>query len=81
MVVEVGLTEMLSPVPTDDPPQLPEYHCQAAPVPSEPPERLNVVELPLQIVEGLADALVAATESEFTTIVFAVEYSAEQPPL
>ena len=81
MVVDVGLTEMLAPVPTCVPPQLPEYHSHDAPVPREPPERLNVVELPLQIVEGLADALVAATESEFTTIVFSVEYSAEQPPL
>ena len=69
MVEEVGLTEMLVPEPTDVPPQLPEYHCHEAPLPNEPPDKLNVDELPEQIVAGLALAELAAEEFEFTVTV------------
>ena len=36
------------------PPQLPEYHFHEAPVPKEPPDTVNVHELPEQIGFGLA---------------------------
>ncbi len=38
-----------------NPPQLPENHCQLAPVPSAPPTTVSVVELPGHIESELAD--------------------------
>ena len=57
-----------APVPTNVPPQLPEYHVQTAPVPSEPPATVKVVD-PLQIGLGLAEALPGAVELVFTVTV------------
>ncbi len=61
------MTEL--PVPTNVPPQLPEYQFQSAPVPSEPPLTVSTLELPEHI--GLTDAPmpVGATEFDSTVMV------------
>ncbi len=61
-----GATEMLAPLPTPVPPQLPLYHLQLAPVPRLPPEILKVVDLPWQIAEG---PLIALTGTEVSCTV------------
>ncbi len=45
----VGETLMLVPDPMEVPPQIPAYHRQDAPVPSEPPFSVSVVDVPGQI--------------------------------
>jgi hypothetical protein len=40
---------MLLPVPTKVPPQLPRYHFQTAPVPSEPPFTVSTTDAPVMI--------------------------------
>ena len=60
---------MLVPLPTDVPPQLPEYHCQAAPVPRVPPVNDKVEDEPEHMVEGKAETAVGATETVFTVTV------------
>ncbi len=67
--MDPGETLNVAPDPTDPTPQLEEYHCQAAPVPSAPPATLNVVELPEQIGFTDAEALVAAVEFVLTVII------------
>ena len=67
--MEAGVTANVNPDPAGVPPQLTEYHCQVAPVPSEPPEKLSVVELPAQIGFTDADADVAAVESVLTVMI------------
>jgi hypothetical protein len=53
---------MLLPVPTRVPPQLPRYHFQIAPVPSEPPLTESITEPPGKMVDpGFALMDVAAT--------------------
>jgi len=80
--VEVGLTVMEEPVPTYENPQPPVYHTSWDPVPAVPPDALNVVELPAQIVGGFALALVGAVELlVFTvTVTLAQFVGAPQPP-
>ena len=51
------LPESMNPLP-----QLLEYHFHEAPVPKEPPEMLNVVELPGHILLKLADIIVGGVE-------------------
>lgn len=68
-MVDAGDTGKLAPVPTNVPPQLPEYHCQVAPVPSTPPVMLMVVELPAHTGLGAADALPAAVDTVLTVTV------------
>jgi hypothetical protein len=70
-VVELGETLMDEPDPTYVPPQLPEYHCQEAPLPNEPPTTLNTVEPPPQRGLGLAVADEGADEEELTFTVTA----------
>jgi hypothetical protein len=60
---------IVAPVPTSAPPQLPEYHFQLAPVPSEPPTTLKSALPPGQTLLGLAVALVGAADSVFTVTV------------
>ena len=50
MVVVVGETVMLFPVPADVPPHDAVNHCTTAPVPALPPETVRVVLAPLQMV-------------------------------
>jgi hypothetical protein len=78
VVVAEGLTEIDEPVPTEVPPQPPEYHFHDAPDPSEPPWTLSVDELPLQIVVGLAVAPVGDVDLEFRVYV-AVADSVSEP--
>jgi hypothetical protein len=51
------------PVPAEAPPQLPLYHFQLAPVPSEPPTTLRVVLAPGQKLSALFVALVGTVDS------------------
>lgn len=56
VVVIVGDTLMLAPVPTAAPPQLPLYHFHVAPVPKLPPLTVKLVELPVQmLLNGASD--------------------------
>jgi hypothetical protein len=50
--VAAGLTEIVLPVATGVPEQLPLYHFQLAPLPSIPPFTLKLMEDPLHTVEG-----------------------------
>ena len=68
VVVVVGETVILLPVPTAVPPQESVNHCAVEPDPAVPPDIVNVVELPLQIVE-VPVILVGATENELTVTV------------
>jgi len=71
VVVAVGDTDRLFPVPTRVPPQLPLYHFAIAPVPSVPPVYVSVEAPPGQIADVLADALVGTDELVFNvTVVF-----------
>ena len=75
-MVEVGLTVIDVPVPTEAPPQLPVYQWQVVP---DPPVAVSVLLAPEQIVVGLADADVGATGSGFTVTV--VVWHVELPQL
>jgi hypothetical protein len=68
-VVDPGDTFIEDPVPTNDPPQLPEYQFQEAPVPREPPATLNVVVPPPQRGLGLAEADEGAVDGVLTVTV------------
>ena len=73
---------MEEPVFTYETPQPPVYHTRLDPVPAVPPDALNVVGSPAQIVEGFALALVGAVELlVFTvTVTLAQPVGAPQPP-
>ena len=61
MVWLSGRTAMLSPLPAAVPPQDVVYHCQLAPVPSEPPITFSETSVPGQTVsKGVIRMLVAA---------------------
>ena len=66
VVVEFGLTQMEGPIPIIVPPQLSVYHMRLDPVPAVPPDALNIVEEPAQIVGGFALTSVGAVEPVFT---------------
>ena len=68
------------PEPTKVPEQLPEYQFHDAPVPSEPPERLNVV-APPQVGFTDADAPVGAVELVFIVNVLNADTGLPQPLL
>ena len=53
---------MLAPLPTEVPPHDPLYQCHEAPVPRLPPDNDSVDGLPLHMLAGDADALVAAVD-------------------
>ena len=80
MVVEVGETEILFPVPADVPPHDPVNHSAIAPVPAVPPATVNVVESPLQIVV-VPVAPVGAVDSVFTVTVTVAQVVVLQVPL
>jgi len=56
VVVIVGLTDKLFPVPTDVPPHEPVYQCITVPVPPPPPISEREVLPPLHIVVDVAVA-------------------------
>ncbi len=66
MVVTVGETVMLLPVPAAVPPQEPVNHCATAPVPAVPPDKVKVVDAPAQIVVAVAEIPVGATDGVLT---------------
>ena len=66
----MGLTFIDWPEPTNVPPQLLVYQFQLAPLPREPPKTCKLVDALLpHTVEGVAVALVGATELVFTVTV------------
>ena len=67
MVLSVGDTVILLPVPADVPPQEPVNHSATAPVPALPPTSVRVVLFPRQMVE-IPEILVGATERVLTVI-------------
>ena len=73
-----GDTEILEPVPADGPPHEPVNHSHTAPVPNEPPLTVNVVELPLHIVEvpvmdvGAVDNVFTVTNCDTHAVVLHV---------
>ena len=79
MVVAVGATLMVPPVPTNVPPQLLVYHFQLAPVPNPPPCTVRSVLSPGQIdglsaiaPEGAVDNVLAVTVTETQLVLFQV---------
>jgi hypothetical protein len=68
VVLTVGETVMLLPVPMGVPLQEPANHCATAPVPAVPPATLNVVLEPLQMLV-LPVMPVGATDGVFTVTV------------
>jgi hypothetical protein len=80
VVVAVGDTVMLVPVPADAPPHDDVYHLQLAPVPRLPPLIDNVLVLPLHIVVALADAVVAGTDVSCTVTVTLLQMVLLQVP-
>lgn len=80
VVVVAGLTAMELPLPTDVPPQLPLYHCQLAPVPSEPPTTKRLVLLPGQTVVDVAVAATGAVEGLLTVMVTCAQVVLLQVP-
>ena len=82
VVVEFGLTQMEGPIPIIVPPQLSVYHMRLDPVPAVPPDALNIVEEPAQIVGGFALTSVGSVELlVFTvTVTLAQLVGIPQPP-
>ena len=80
MVLVVGETVILLPVPSGVPPQVPEYHLAVAPVPALPPTRVSVVLPPLQMVE-VPEILRGAVESVFTVMSCEAQVVVLQVPL
>lgn len=68
-MLAIGETVTLVPVPTYVPPQLPLYHFQTAPAPKLPPDKDNVVEAPLQMVEDVAEIDTAGNDVSLTFMV------------
>ena len=65
----VGFTVSVSPLPAGEPPQVPVYQYQPAPVPNVPPV-VTITELnPLIIVAGVAVNITELVETLFTVIV------------
>ena len=72
MVLVVGETVILLPVPAGVPPHEAEYHLAVAPVPALPPTSVKVVLPPLQMVET-PEILRGAIESVLTIIVISLD--------
>ncbi len=80
MVVTVGETVILVPVPVDVPPQEPVNHCATAAVPADPPLTESVVEAPSQMMLVPVIA-VGAADKVLTVIVTDVQLVVLQVPL
>ena len=76
MVLVVGETVILLPIPAGVPPHEPEYHLAVAPVPALPPTSVRVVLPPLQIVET-PEILRGAVERILTVMVISFEVATE----
>ena len=61
MVID-GVTVIDVPFPAEVPPHETVYHCQVAPVPKLPPDKVNVEGTPEQTATGFAVAEDAATD-------------------
>ncbi len=68
------------PVPTNVPPQEPEYQVATAPVPAVPPTKVKTVEPPSQMVV-VPEMLVGAVESEFEPTVTLASTAGVQVPV
>lgn len=79
-MVEVGLTVIDVPLPAAVPPQLAVYHCQLAPVPSDPPTTESVVLLPEQMVVDVAEIEAAGVERSLTVMVTEAQVVVLQVP-
>ena len=66
MVVVVGLTLKLLPVPTRVPPHDPEYQTMVSLSPPPPPTSERLLEPPVQMVVGVAVAEVGSADFCFT---------------
>lgn len=76
----MGDTDIELPESTNPPPQPLEYHLHEAPVPNDPPDTLNVVELPLHIIFWLAEALVGEVDCvPIATVTLAQEVVLQSP--
>ena len=75
-----GETVIDDPLPIEEPPQFPVYHCQFAPVPSEPPLTVRVVGDPAQTEAGEAEADVGAVDCVFTVTVVDTQVVVLQVP-
>ena len=80
MVVVVGETVMLFPVPADVPPHDAVNHSATAPVPALPPARVSVVLAPLHIVVTPV-APVGAVDKVLTVTVTVAQVVVLQVPL
>lgn len=79
-VVAVGETVMLVPVAIAVPPQVEVYHLHTAEVPNVPPVMLNVVLLPLQIVDVPVIPVAGIDVSPLTVSVKERQMVVLQPP-
>ena len=80
VVVVVGFTVIELPDPTKVPPHEPEYQFHDAPVPSDPPETVNVVAVPLQI--GVVPVMdVGAVEAVGCALIVTLADEAEVQPV
>ncbi len=79
MVVTVGNTLIVLPVPIGVPPQEPANHCIIAPVPIVPPTTVKSVPAPRQRV-AMPAMPVGATDGEFTVIVIDAQVVVLQVP-
>lgn len=78
-MVVVGDTVTEAPVPSGVPPQDPENQFHVAPVPSDPPATVSVVGPP-QVMVGLAEADVGATDKVLKVTVTDAQVVLPQPP-
>ena len=78
MVLDVGETVMLLPVPANVPPHEPVNHSAIAPVPADPPNTVRVVLLPLQIVV-VPVMLVGATDGSSRVMTTSFGESVQMP--
>ena len=79
-MVTVGKRTKVAPVPLVIPPQETEYHFQYAPSPKMPPDKLIVVDEPVQINDGEEEAELAADEFVHTKTVVLMQSVVLQVP-
>jgi hypothetical protein len=81
VVATTGITDIIVPLPTDEPPiQEPEYHCQVEEVPNIPPLNVNIDKLPGHTELGKPSAEVAAVETVLTITFEVTQFVVPQVP-